>query len=59
VRRAQVFSNSGDFRQPTAIAVDSDGTVWVGDQKAQAIFKVLAKNKLTTYRLAIAPDSKP
>jgi DNA-binding beta-propeller fold protein YncE len=50
--KAQVFSNSFDFRRPSAIAVDASGRVWLGDPESQAIYQVAPNGASTTYRLA-------
>jgi DNA-binding beta-propeller fold protein YncE len=50
--KPQLFSSSPDFRQPTAIAVDANGTVWLGDPASQAIYQLGPKGSATPFRLA-------
>jgi DNA-binding beta-propeller fold protein YncE len=55
--KARIFSKSPDFRRPTAVAIDSRGTVWLGDQESQAIYRLSPKGEATAYRLFLQPRS--
>jgi hypothetical protein len=48
--RWRLFSNAPDFRSPSAIAVDGNGTVWVGDPGSRAIYRITANGRTTAYR---------
>jgi DNA-binding beta-propeller fold protein YncE len=48
----RIFSRIPDFRQPSAIAVDANGTVWLGDEESQAIYQLAPNGAPTTYRLS-------
>jgi DNA-binding beta-propeller fold protein YncE len=59
--KAQIFSSSSEFRQPTAIAIDSSGGIWVGDQESKAIFRLSPSGATTSYHLILGaePGSQP
>ncbi len=49
--KARIFSSSPDFRQPSAVAVDANGIVWLGDPESHAIYRFPPNGASTTYRL--------
>ena len=46
-----VFAGSGDFRQPSAIAIDTNGTLWMGDSESQTIYRLAPNGTATSYPL--------
>jgi DNA-binding beta-propeller fold protein YncE len=55
--RLLTVSNSREFRQPSSVAIDSTGGVWVGDQEAKAIFRLSSNGNVTAYHLLLRPDA--
>lgn len=51
--KTRIFSSSPDFRQPSAIAVDTHGKIWLGDPESQAIYQLSPSGATTTYRLGL------
>ncbi len=44
--KATIFMESKEFRQPSSIAIGTDGSIWVGDQSAHAIFHFSPNHQL-------------
>jgi hypothetical protein len=44
----QRFWSSNNLHEPLGLAVDTSGTVWIGDQLAKAVFGVAASGQVTT-----------
>jgi DNA-binding beta-propeller fold protein YncE len=51
--KPRVFSSSADFRQPSALAIDAHGAIWLGDPESQAIYQLSPTGTKTTYRLGL------
>ena len=52
-RKMQVISNSPELREPTAIAIDGNGGIWVGDFHSRAIFRLSSAGPPTAYHLIV------
>jgi DNA-binding beta-propeller fold protein YncE len=48
--KSQLFSRSPDFRQPSAIAIDANGALWLGDPESQTIYQLAPNGASTAYR---------
>lgn len=57
--RTRLLSNSIDFRLPSAITIDSSGTVWVGDPESKAVFRLSSDGAATPYRPILQSTSIP